>query len=92
MFNQKFTIICFALALTIIFSSGCALTQQGKRAEDLENQLTMLKEAIKTKELQINRIREVLDDQSKQLRDLSDKLNECKKAPVDLRKKQPNLK
>lgn len=92
MFKQKFTIICFVLVLTAIFSSGCASMQQGKRADDLEKQLIVLKEAIKTKELQINRIREVLDDQTRQLRNLNDKLNECMKAPVDLRKKQPNLK
>ncbi len=92
MILQKHKISCFILASAVFFGGGCASVQQTKRTDDLEKQLAALKEAVKAKDLQTNRLRTVLDDQVRQLRDLSEQLNECRKGPVDLRKRQPNLK
>jgi hypothetical protein len=63
--------------LVTMFLSGCATLTEGQNAEGTSGQL---QQQIKEKDARISSLQEIIDDQQKQLRQLSDELNACNSA------------
>ncbi len=74
----KFKMIYSVLAVLIVLISGCAPMQITEESNVLYDQGIISKQSIQGKDLEINKLKELLDDQQRQLRELSDQLNECR--------------
>lgn len=60
--------------LAALFFSGCATLTEEQSAAGTPSQL---EQQIKERDAKISNLQEIIDDQQKQLRQLSDQLNEC---------------
>lgn len=89
--NKKNKIIFLTLSSALLTMSGCASMQQTENENTLGKELSALKQAVKEKDSRINKLQDLADDQQKQLRNLSDALNDCRKK-MEYFEKQPNLK
>ncbi len=63
--------------LAALFFSGCATLTEEQSAVGSPSQL---QQQIKERDTKISSLQEIIDDQQKQLRQLSDQLNECNSA------------
>lgn len=74
----KFKMIYPALAVLILLISGCAPMQITEGDNVIYDQGAASKQSIEQKDSEINKLKELLDDQQRQLRELNDQLNECR--------------
>ncbi len=65
-------------AVLILLIAGCIPMQMTEESSVLYDKGITPKQAIQQKDLEINKLKELLDDQQKQLRELNDQLNECR--------------
>ncbi len=65
-------------AVLILLIAGCIPMQMTEESNVLYDKGITSKQAIQQKDLEINKLKELLDDQQKQLRELNDQLNECR--------------
>ncbi|MFH1339208.1 MAG: hypothetical protein ABIH40_05155 [Candidatus Omnitrophota bacterium] len=102
MTRLKRNIFIAALLSATLLNSGCATIQKAKRVDELEREITQLRQLIKEKDSQISRLQELFNDQKMQLQDrelsykktlegLNKELNELKAKPKALEKKQAEL-
>ena len=63
--------------LAVFFFSGCATLTEEQGAVGTPIQL---EQQVKERDAKISNLQEIIDDQQKQLRQLSDQLNECNSA------------
>jgi TolA-binding protein len=63
--------------LAVLLFSGCATLTEGQSAVGSPGQF---QQQIKERDTKISSLQEIIDDQQKQLRQLSDELNECNSA------------
>jgi len=69
-----FKVMCLGLITAMLFSSGCASVQMKKRIEELETQVTQLKQAIQEKNEQLQSSEALLEE-------LQNELNKYKMLP-----------
>lgn len=100
--NLRIT-LAFVLTAIILFTSGCATIQRAKKVEELEREISQLTQLIKEKDVQIDRLQELLNSQQRQLREkelsrerelerLHKELNKLKTRLKMLEKREPALK
>lgn len=78
MYSFKFKMIYPFLAALILLSGGCVPMQMTEESSVLYDKGITPKQAIQQKDSEINKLKELLDDQQRQLRELNDQLNECR--------------
>ncbi len=91
------------LGSCILSLSGCATIEKAKKAEQLENEVSQLNQAVKDRDAHIAQLQEMLDNQQKEMQEneifhqnsldkLYKEINELKMRQKSLEKKEPNLK
>ncbi len=65
-------------AALILIIGGCVPMQMTEESSVLYDKGITPKQTIEENDLEINKLKELLDDQQRQLRELNDQLNECR--------------
>ena len=68
----------FILSVLMLSVAGCVPMQMTEGSDVLSDKGAAPKQAIQQKDVEINKLKELVDDQQRQLRELNDQLNECK--------------
>lgn len=78
MYSYRFKMVYPAFMVLILIIGGCVPMQMTEESSVLYDKGITPKQSIQQKDAQINKLKELLDDQQRQLRELNDQLNECR--------------
>jgi septal ring factor EnvC (AmiA/AmiB activator) len=67
-FSLRF--LCAGLITVMLFCSGCASTRQAKRIEELQMQVSQLRQTIMQKDEQLQKSQDLLNEKDMQLQDM----------------------
>lgn len=75
---RKSKAVFSVFAALILIIGGCVPMQMAEEDSVLNDKGIASKQAIQQKDSEINKLKELLDDQQRQLRELNDQLSECR--------------
>jgi hypothetical protein len=75
---RKLMVVFPVFAALLLLIGGCVPMQMTEESSVLYDKGITLKQTIQEKDSELNKLKELLSDQQRQLRELNDRLNECR--------------